>query len=231
MLPNQPGEVMLWDAATGRAILCLRTHDNPVWGLAFSPDGRYLAGASGGYRESGAPLGGEVLVWDLDAGKLVHRLKGHEGVVYRVAISPDGAWLASADTSGFVKIWSLADWKEKATLSKHRGQVMSTTFSPDSRRFATGGLDQRVRVWDTTSFRAGDTTPLNAALTIPHPSSIYALAFSPDGGRLAAGCEDRSIRIWEIATEREVMTLRGHECGRERCIRPRRLAARLREPR
>jgi eukaryotic-like serine/threonine-protein kinase len=207
----QPGEVILWDAATGRIVHNLRTHDNPVWSLAFSPDGKFLAGASGGYRENGAPLWGEVLVWDLTAGKLVRRLRGHDNVACCVAFSGDGRWLASGDTHGVTKIWNVADWTTKQTQKNHHGQVMSLAFSPDSRRFASGGLDQRVRIWNTASLCGPDPATQDTPLAIPFPSSVYSVAFSPDGARVAAGCADRSIRIWEIATEREVLTLRGHE--------------------
>ena len=103
---NQPGEVKLWDATTGRPIMALEGLTAPVWGLAFSPDGRRLAAAVGDYDAMGQSLPGEVVVWDLDRGHLLHRLRGHRYVVRCVAFSPDGRWLASADTRGVVTIWA-----------------------------------------------------------------------------------------------------------------------------
>jgi RNA polymerase sigma factor (sigma-70 family) len=48
-VPNNtpaPGEVIVWDIATGRVVATLKGHRDRIFGLAFSPDGRLLATAS-----------------------------------------------------------------------------------------------------------------------------------------------------------------------------------------
>jgi WD40 repeat protein len=42
--------VRLWDPATGECLRTLTGHDDAVWGVAFSPDGRLLATASDAAR-------------------------------------------------------------------------------------------------------------------------------------------------------------------------------------
>ena len=42
--------VQLWDAQTGQEQLTFRGHDDPLQGVAFSPDGRRLASVGGHLR-------------------------------------------------------------------------------------------------------------------------------------------------------------------------------------
>src|SRR5262249_42620747 len=59
-----PGEVKVWDSATGKDLFTLGGHTAGVTSVAFSPDGKLIASASG---ESGRS--GQVKVWDAVTGK------------------------------------------------------------------------------------------------------------------------------------------------------------------
>ena len=49
---HAPGDIRLWDVATGRRLAVLPTPDGRVMRLAFSPDGKTLAAATRGRRQS-----------------------------------------------------------------------------------------------------------------------------------------------------------------------------------
>jgi WD40 repeat protein len=85
--------------------LTLRGHSKVVLGVAFSPDGKRLATASGDNTAK---------VWNAISGQQVLTLRGHSGSVYRVAFSPDGKRLATALVPSFV-----------ALLGHHLGAVYS----------------------------------------------------------------------------------------------------------
>jgi WD40 repeat protein len=69
-------------------------------GLTFSPDGRVLA-ARGADRA--------VHFWDVDGGKEIGQLKGHEGRVETVAFAPDGKTLATGAADTTVLLWNATD--------------------------------------------------------------------------------------------------------------------------
>jgi WD40 repeat protein len=50
---------------------------------------------------------GVVRIWNMLCGKLVANLKGHEGPILAVAISPDGRYAATAATDTTALLWDL----------------------------------------------------------------------------------------------------------------------------
>ena len=163
--------------------------------LAFSPDGRLLAGAAG---ESAVKL------WNVTDGREVRTVGAHSDLIRTLAISPNGVFLASAGYDSMTKIWEVQTGREPRILQGHKGDVNAVTFSPDGSCLASAGQDGTVRLWD---FEKGVSIRTLAS----GDWAVRALAFSPDGKRLAAGRYDKTIIIWDVPTGNEAATLTGPE--------------------
>jgi WD40 repeat protein len=95
-----PEAVVLRDAAGGHELRRLAGTGGTRC-LAFSPDGRTLAGAAAD-AGAGAPC---VSVWELATGEVRRRFTGHGGAVTCLAFSGDGALLASGSIDTTVLLW------------------------------------------------------------------------------------------------------------------------------
>jgi WD40 repeat protein len=76
-------------------------------------------------------------VWDLDAGRCLHALAGHEGAVTAVAVTPDGHRAVSASQDRTVRVWELKQGVELITLSLET-VCTSMTWSPDGTALVIG---------------------------------------------------------------------------------------------
>src|SRR5262249_10050618 len=100
-----PGHVIeVLDAATGTRLTTADAGARLEYlavrqALAYSPDGRLLAGP---YE------GNQVGLWDAETYRLVGTLTGHEGPVLSVAFNADGRLLASGGADSLIKVWDVA---------------------------------------------------------------------------------------------------------------------------
>jgi RNA polymerase sigma factor (sigma-70 family) len=99
-------ELHFMDAETGKDRFPVAAFRRPVWAVAFSPDGRFVAAAtgSGGTDTIAAPS--EVVIWDASTGKELARLIDKETIrqYSALAFSPDGSFLA-AQSRQAITIW------------------------------------------------------------------------------------------------------------------------------
>jgi WD40 repeat protein/uncharacterized caspase-like protein len=79
------GEALVWDASTGRQTRKFESLQLPPDAVAYSPDGRYLAG---GLKD------GRTLIWDADIGHVVRTLEGWNTDVQHLAFASDGGSLS-----------------------------------------------------------------------------------------------------------------------------------------
>ncbi|XP_058586520.1 F-box-like/WD repeat-containing protein TBL1XR1 isoform X2 [Neofelis nebulosa] len=89
--------VRLWDVDRGICIHTLTKHQEPVYSVAFSPDGRYLA--SGSFDKC-------VHIWNTQTGALVHSYRGTGGI-FEVCWNAAGDKVGASASDGSVCVLDL----------------------------------------------------------------------------------------------------------------------------
>jgi WD40 repeat protein len=170
-----------------RATLVPGGHVGDIWGIAASPDGRWLATAGSDKT---------VKIWDAQTLKLIRTLEGYPDLVWCVTFSPDSRYLASGsaedESHGQVRVIEVASGREVLHFRGHRKLVLGLGFHPDRPWLASSSLDGSVCLWDVN---AGKSLGLLHQFDRP----VYSVAFRPDGQCLAASCLDNRIAVWDLA--------------------------------
>ncbi|MBV9174464.1 MAG: helix-turn-helix domain-containing protein, partial [Chloroflexi bacterium] len=106
-----------------------------------------------------------------------------------IAVSADGALLATGTQTGQVWLWRVADRTPLLALQGHTAAVWGVALSADGHLLASGGADGIVRLWDTTAGRP--------VATLRHTGVIRSVALSADGALLASAGTDGTVRLWD----------------------------------
>jgi len=126
----------------------LRGHENNITCMTMSKDGKYLASGQVTYMGFRA----DVILWDYEKRKMLHRLTLHKVKVQALAFSPNSKYLASlgGEDDCSVVVWNVNNGQSVCgadSALKSAGNVLLAKFSNTSDDvFITAG-DRTLRVW------------------------------------------------------------------------------------
>jgi WD40 repeat protein len=200
---ERKGRIHLWDRLSGESRLTtgltIRGERADLAGgvgaLAFSPDGRSLAGPGPGKS---------LMLYSVESGLPTLSFEGSPGAVLALAFSPDGQTLVAAISAHSMRVWDARDGHLiHRQFGGHGGPVAAVAFSPDGRTLASASYDHTVKLWKPEDRE----NPL--AVLRGHTDEVRAVAFSPDGRRVASAGLDRSLRVWDARSGAELAVIRG----------------------
>lgn len=162
-----------WSLARNAAEQVLRFHDDAINAVALIGDGRAAtAGADG-----------RIAIWTAGNTRPDAVLEGHTAPIAALAVSPDGATLASASWDHTVRLWPLTGGAPRV-LDGHTQNVNGVAFAPDGRTLVSVSYDQSVRIWPL----AGAAAPIVVAMPVP----LNAVAIG-NNGEIATGGADGKL--------------------------------------
>ncbi len=155
--------------------------------LVFGQDGQTLVcGCASG-----------IAVFDGASFELRHLVRGDN--FDRVALSPDGQWMASPnDQIGIIRLYGRAKNQEVATL-RHPGSPLFAGFGARGTTLVSADV-RSVRTWNLHGSGEKQVLP-------GHVNGVPGLAFSPDGKLLVSCSADRTVQVRDLARGETVRTL------------------------
>ncbi|MCB9877890.1 MAG: protein kinase [Planctomycetes bacterium] len=156
-----------------------------VFAMAVSPDGATLAFA----RDH------DVVLTSTE-GVVRRVLRGHQGFVFSLEFSADGAQLLTASQDRTARVFAVADGETLTMCVGHDGEVHQAAFAGDGSIWTVGN-DATLRQWD----RAGRELQRR----LGHATAVYGVAVesrADDGERIVTAGWDGALRWWEPAAGR-----------------------------
>ena len=229
---GQDSAVVLWNTVADEPAVIKRLRPGTAWTehLSYSPDGQWLAAATGKVLSLWSAAGELVhqfephastlaaIAWDKPGRDLaaatqgavcVHRIEPPNFSMRRhawpaacltAAFSPNGKVLASGMQDGTVHFWMLATGKD-SQMRGYGSKVTLTEWSANSRYLATAAGAEIV-VWDFGGKGPEGSHPLELR---GHTERITGLAFQPNGPWLVSAGRDWRVSLWQPGKEKQVV--------------------------
>ncbi len=206
---GHPGRVRLWQFEKALSLATLEGHTEPIFALAFSPDGARLFSASQDKT---------VKVWDVAHRQEALTLRGHTDTVTGLAVHPDGRKVATAGEDGLVRLWdgtpggATRSPDEVYCLRGHEDAVFSAAFLPNGRRILSLSHQGDIKMWDATNGQLLASFG-NPPREKPNFNVAFSLAVSPDGRLAATAKTDGRVYLYDTTKGELLRQLVGHQAG------------------
>jgi WD40 repeat protein len=202
----------LWDTASGAALASVHEYGHSLTGVAYSPDGHWLAFAGDSY----------IAIWDAARRQIAQRLPigAIQVPIHSLAFSPDSSLLAAQSDRQSLGLWRVEDGRQlhdfelsdKTSPSiRIPGTRMALTrpvvtrakelaFSPDGQRLVAGLGNGTILVWRLAPYQREAEWRL-------HKREVTGLGFSADSRHLYSSALDSALYVWDMRTLEHLKTL------------------------
>lgn len=212
------GLAAVWDAVGGQKLFELGSAVNSI---TYSPDGKYILTAS---------AGGKAQMWEAASGKLLLTLRGHQGGIGKVSVSPGcvrppeaifewcGLRLATAGADKTIKVWDISPGGNQEWLTLPGAWFFIdpewtrvTTFTGPDLTVGAGsglpilrpGIQNTLHSWALPAWTDVPVVPLkvsNYTSSIPTIDPSSIFNILFPSGKLVAGYRDLSLKIWDVSS-------------------------------
>ena len=204
---SEYGEIQLWDVAAQKLVRSIRTSNDTVFGVSFSPDGTRVAVGCADKL---------VRVFAVADGTEVMKCDNHIDWVFGTAFSNDGAHLVSASRDRAVKLIDVASGHLIDDVNRARDCVQCLARHPREDLVVFGDDKGGIRIHKMEPrggrLAEGDDKENSFVRECERmPGPVHGLAWSADGNLIGAACATGELRLFKAADGKRLATLKGHD--------------------
>ena len=198
-------EIKLWDINSGELLKSIKVTGEPkdiispdvdpnqIRDLKFSPDGKYLAGATWN----------KIKIWDISTLTLKLEVMMNNSAKH-ISFSHDGNYFMTSTLFGDLNIWEFPSGKLYKRFKAH-SVFGPAVFSQDDELIISGGgfEDKTIKIWEFPSCSL-------KKIIEGHTGYISDLIISPNNKNIISASGDNTIKIWELNSGNLLNTLIDH---------------------
>lgn len=160
-----------------------------ILALAFSKDGKFLAGGA---------QGGLAAIWNTKTGLQVQTIYNHGHDIFSVRFAPTTEDLITAGSDATIKYWDIRTGQLTFAIHGHTGKIQGMDISSDGQSLATASWDRTAMLW-STSLRTRDVMPIENAQIVNWAPTISM------NGLMAAGLTaNNQIGVWNTTSGKPI---------------------------
>ncbi|KAI3980298.1 hypothetical protein MKX01_001369 [Papaver californicum] len=170
------------DQIPSRTLQVLESHNDEVWFLLFSHDGKYLASSSNDRS---------AIIWEVNGDGVVtlkHKLTGHQKPIMSISWSPDSRKILTCGLEDVIRLWDVNSGECLQVYEKSGLNFVSCGWHPDGNRIFTGLIDKSICMWDLDGI---ELERWKGQRTL----KISDIAVTSDGEKIITMCRETSILI------------------------------------
>jgi WD40 repeat protein len=170
-------DVRIWNAESGNELAEMRLkHERTLSAVAFVPSTNKIVTAARDKR---------AWIWDLTRpDRPFATLEWHIGSVNCLAVSSDGALVATGSSDNTARIFLTGNGERLTKLTGHAGGLTAVAFAPHSRVLATAARDNTIRLWNVDADEEIATIYLlrDGASVVVRSDGAYRINGDPGAG-------------------------------------------------
>lgn len=178
---SRAGELCLWNVASQPSRRWTQSVGQPLYHIAFCPDGHRLLVAS--------ELSARLL--DVQTGEPVGPAIQSSSVLRSTEFSPDGSRFMVAGESRTAQQYDSETGHSYPPLLKHGGEIYRAFFLPGGDEWITASADDTVRRWRRS---AGE----HMQAVLAHPREVTDVLVTPDSRWLITADAQGQLRRWSL---------------------------------